>query len=92
MGTNIQQCVPNAFSALPPTPEGLDATRRGWVQPIFLPPAVYPAACRYCVICVVFPEPVSATTITTWWCSMASNRVSRWQATALGWGEVGLLV
>lgn len=41
------------------------ATRRGCVQPIF-PREVYPASARYCVIWVVFPEPVSPTTIKIW--------------------------
>lgn len=41
------------------------ATRRGCVQPIF-PREVYPASARYCVIWVVFPEPVSPTTIRIW--------------------------
>ena len=41
------------------------ATRRGCVHPI-LPRLVYPASARYCVICVVFPEPVSPITTKTW--------------------------
>ena len=41
------------------------ATRRGWVQPIF-PLVVYPLSARYCVICVVLPEPVSPMTIRIW--------------------------
>ena len=41
------------------------ATRRGWVQPIFLPSLVQPSSCRYCGSCVVLPEPVSPQTMTT---------------------------
>ena len=37
----------------------------GCVQPT-IPYLVYPSSCRYCVNCVVFPDPVSPTTITTW--------------------------
>ena len=40
------------------------ATRRGCVQPI-LPRLVYPASARYCVICVVLPDPVSPITTRT---------------------------
>ena len=40
------------------------ATRRGCVQPI-IPNVLYPSSCMYCVICVVFPDPVSPTTTTT---------------------------
>lgn len=43
------------------------ATRRGCVQPI-LSRSAYPASARYCVICVVLPEPVSPTTTRTWFC------------------------
>ena len=31
-----------------------------------VPYLVYPSSCRYCVICVVLPLPVSPTTTTTW--------------------------
>lgn len=41
------------------------ATRRGWVQPIF-PRSANPSSAKYCVICVVFPDPVSPTTIKIW--------------------------
>jgi hypothetical protein len=40
------------------------ATRRGCVHPIF-PREVYPASARYCVIWVVFPDPVSPITTNT---------------------------
>jgi len=39
------------------------ATRLGCVHPT-IPNVVYPASCMYCVICVVFPDPVSPTTTT----------------------------
>jgi hypothetical protein len=38
------------------------ATRRGCVHPI-RPLSAYPDSARYCTICVVFPEPVSPTTM-----------------------------
>mmetsp|Transcript_9073 Transcript_9073/g.22456 ORF Transcript_9073/g.22456 Transcript_9073/m.22456 type:complete len:341 (+) Transcript_9073:2152-3174(+) len=41
------------------------ATRRGCVHPI-LPRDVYPTSARYCVICVVLPDPVSPMTTSTW--------------------------
>mmetsp|Transcript_752 Transcript_752/g.2446 ORF Transcript_752/g.2446 Transcript_752/m.2446 type:complete len:231 (-) Transcript_752:1225-1917(-) len=41
------------------------ATRRGCVHPI-LPLEVYPLSARYCVICVVLPDPVSPMTTKTW--------------------------
>ena len=41
------------------------ATRLGCVHPM-RPRDVYPLSARYCVICVVFPEPVSPITTNTW--------------------------
>ena len=40
------------------------ATRRGCVQPI-LPRSANPASAKNCVICVVFPDPVSPMTMST---------------------------
>ncbi len=53
------------------------ATRLGWVQPTFFPSLQYPASYRYCGICVVFPEPVSPSTMRIWWSSTACKRSSR---------------
>mmetsp|Transcript_26715 Transcript_26715/g.58162 ORF Transcript_26715/g.58162 Transcript_26715/m.58162 type:complete len:307 (-) Transcript_26715:1112-2032(-) len=52
------------------------ATRRGCVHPI-LPLLVYPASARYCVICVVFPDPVSPMTTSTWLSFTAAMSSSR---------------
>mmetsp|Transcript_85 Transcript_85/g.190 ORF Transcript_85/g.190 Transcript_85/m.190 type:complete len:439 (+) Transcript_85:1603-2919(+) len=41
------------------------ATRRGCVHPM-RPLDVYPLSARYCVICVVLPDPVSPITTNTW--------------------------
>ena len=48
------------------------ATRRGWVQASF-PTERKPSSARYCVICVVFPLPVSPITISTWFSWTACN-------------------
>ena len=40
-------------------------TRLGCVHPM-RPRDVYPLSARYCVICVVLPEPVSPITTNTW--------------------------
>ena len=52
------------------------ATRRGWVQPInpYLP---YPCSNRYCVNCVVLPDPVSPTTMTTVFSRITLSNSSR---------------
>ena len=52
------------------------ATLLGWVTPI-LPNFVYPISWRYCGIYVVFPDPVSATTIITWLSLIAARSSSR---------------
>ncbi len=54
----------------------LPATRRGWVTPIILPRAAYPASSRNCGNCVVFPLPVSPTTIVTGWRWIAASKRS----------------
>mmetsp|Transcript_13828 Transcript_13828/g.42854 ORF Transcript_13828/g.42854 Transcript_13828/m.42854 type:complete len:204 (-) Transcript_13828:907-1518(-) len=52
------------------------ATRRGCVQPI-IPRLVRPISAMYCVICVVFPEPVSPITTRHWWSRIAPHNSSR---------------
>mmetsp|Transcript_15737 Transcript_15737/g.53725 ORF Transcript_15737/g.53725 Transcript_15737/m.53725 type:complete len:320 (-) Transcript_15737:241-1200(-) len=52
------------------------ATRLGCVHPI-LPLLVYPLSAMYCVICVVFPEPVSPMTTSTWLSCTARMSSSR---------------
>eukprot|EP00160_Parvularia_atlantis_P013027 Unigene2682_Nuclearia_a/m.8299 Unigene2682_Nuclearia_a/g.8299 ORF Unigene2682_Nuclearia_a/g.8299 Unigene2682_Nuclearia_a/m.8299 type:complete len:460 (-) Unigene2682_Nuclearia_a:363-1742(-) len=52
------------------------ATRRGCVHPI-LPLSAKPSSARYCVICVVLPEPVSPMTTSTWFCAMACTSSER---------------
>lgn len=47
------------------------AIRRGWVCPI-MPRTPRPSSRQIFGICVVFPEPVSPATITTWWSRIAS--------------------
>lgn len=48
------------------------AIRRGWVWPI-RPRTPRPSSRQILGICVVFPEPVSPATITTWWSRIAAR-------------------
>ena len=52
------------------------ARRRGWVWPI-IPRTPRPSSRQILGIWVVFPEPVSPATITTWWSRMAAAMSSR---------------
>ena len=52
------------------------ASRRGWVWPI-IPATPRPRSRQILGICVVFPEPVSPATITTWWSRIAAAMSSR---------------
>lgn len=52
------------------------ATRRGCVQPTIFRP-FSPASTMYCVSCVVFPLPVSPTTIRIWFSRIARTSTSR---------------
>jgi hypothetical protein len=54
------------------------AIRRGWVWPI-CPVTPRPSSRQIFGNCVVFPEPVSPATMTTWWSRMAAAISSlRW--------------
>ena len=55
------------------------AIRRGWVWPTIppRPPAPRPSSRQILGSWVVFPEPVSPATTTTWWSRMAAAMSSR---------------
>ncbi len=57
------------------------ASRRGWVCPI-IPSTPRPSSRQILGIWVVFPEPVSPATITTWWSRMAS--LISWRRSEIG--------
>ena len=67
--TSWPKSQPNSSATLLATL--IAATRRGCVQPI-MPLEVKPISAMYCVICVVFPEPVSPITTRHWWSRIAS--------------------
>jgi len=50
-------------------------------EEFFLAGLVNPSSCRNCVSCVVFPEPVSPTTIVTWFSLISATSSSRQAAT-----------
>ena len=55
----------------------LAAIRRGWVWPIIFPSTPRPSSRQSFGSWVLFPEPVSPATITTWLLSIAASRSSR---------------
>ena len=85
LSTPLTPLTPVPLTPQPPLPlppphltlaaTDMAATLLGCVHPIF-PSLVYPVSCKYCGICVVLPDPVSATTINTWYSSMALSSSS----------------
>ena len=65
--TYIEMTKQTSISSLTRFATDIAATRRGWVHPM-RPCRQYPSSYKNWVSCVVFPEPVSPTTMTTTEC------------------------